>query len=105
MNGNGGLAMFWIIVGSSLALAVLLPLVARRTRPGWTRTFLWIAAASAVAFPVGTVLHNAAEALFRVEEPVFFLLAVIGAPLGLLVGLAGAAVCAIVARRQRHSGA
>jgi hypothetical protein len=86
-----------------LALAVVLPFLARRARPGWTRVFLWIAAASAIAFPVGVLLHNAADALLHIEEPVFFLLAVIGAPAGLLIGLAGAAVSTLRARRHPAS--
>lgn len=94
--------MFWVIFSVSLLLAVVLPLLARRADPGWTRVFLWIAAASAIGFPVGVVLHNAADALFHVEEPVFFLLAVIGAPVGLLVGLTGAVVSRM-ARRHRPS--
>ena len=94
---------FWVILPSFLVLAVALPFLARRVGPGWTRVFLWIAAASAIAFPVGAVLHNAADALLHVEEPVFFLLAVIGAPAGLMIGLAGAAVSALVTRRHRPS--
>jgi hypothetical protein len=95
--------MFWVMLVSCLVLAVLLPLAAWRARPGWTRVFLWIAAASAIAFPLGVVLHNATEALLDVEEPVFFLLAVVVAPAGLLIGLAGAAVSGIVGRRHRTS--
>lgn len=95
--------MFWVILASSLVLALALPLLARRVGPGWTRVFLRVAAASAIAFPVGVVLHNAAEAMLRVEEPVFFVIAVIGAPAGLMIGLAGAAVSALMARRHRPS--
>ena len=94
---------FWVILASFLVLAVALPLLARRAAPGWTRVFLWIAATSAIAFPVGAVLHNVVEGLLHVEEPVFFLLAVIGAPAGLMIGLAGAAVAALMARRHRPS--
>ena len=94
--------MFWVILGSSLALAIALPVLARRAGRGWTRVFLWIAAASAIGFPVGVLLHNAADAVFHVEEPVFFLLAVIGAPAGLLIGLAGAAASALMARRRHR---
>lgn len=90
--------MFWMIFGSAFAIAAVLAIVARRARPGRTRVFLWVAAASAAAFPVATVLHNAADALFHVEEPVFFLLAVIGAPAGLAIGLVGAAISVMAAR-------
>jgi hypothetical protein len=92
--------MFWVMLVSCLALSILLPLAAWRARPGWTRVFLWIAAASAIAFPVGVVLHNAVDALLHVEEPVFFLLAVVVAPAGLLLGLAGAAVAAVASGRH-----
>lgn len=74
-----------------------------RTPPGWTKVFLGIAWVSALAFPIGAVLHNVVEAVFEVEEPVFFLIAVIGAPLGVLVGLSGAAITAWIGRNRPRS--
>ncbi|NPV10076.1 MAG: hypothetical protein HPY83_19185 [Anaerolineae bacterium] len=55
------------------------------------RTFLVIAGASVAAFVVSAVLHNAVSALFGIEEPVFFTIAVLLAPAGFLVGVLGSA--------------
>jgi hypothetical protein len=46
------------------------------------------------------VLHNAVDAIFHVDEAVFFLLAVIGAPVGVAVGVLGAAITAAGGRRR-----
>jgi len=70
-----------------------------------TRRFLTLALISAIAVPVSMVVHNCLAGLLHVEEPVFFLIAVVLAPLGLVVGLAGAAFCAAVAWRRRVRGA
>ena len=51
-----------------------------------------------VAFPICMVLHNAVSAILGIEEPVFFVLAVIVAPLAFAVGLIG--VLASLLRRQ-----
>jgi hypothetical protein len=53
------------------------------------KTFLLVAGISLGAFIVSAFLHNALSALFKVEEPVFFVIAVIIAPLGLAVGIVG----------------
>ena len=45
-------------------------------------------------------LHNAFDAVFHVEEAVFFLIAVIGAPVGVAVGRIGAAIVAALERRR-----
>jgi len=55
------------------------------------KTFLIVAGASVVAFVVSALLHNALSALLHIEEPVFFLIAVLVAPLGFLVGVLGSA--------------
>jgi len=47
------------------------------------------------AFLISFVAHNLIYALFLVEEPVFFIIAVIISPLAFLVGLVGSIVCAI----------
>lgn len=91
---------FLMLVGAAVLVAVVSFLVYRRTPRGWTRTFLGIAWISAIAFPVCAVLHNAVDAVFHVEEPVFFLLAVIGAPVGVAVGLLGAAIAAGLGHRR-----
>jgi len=86
------MSRFLMLVGAALVLAAAALVLFRRAPKGWTRFFLGLAAISALAFPVGAVLHNAVEALFHVDEPVFFLAAVIGAPTGIAVGFVGAAV-------------
>ena len=70
-----------------------------------TRRFLTLALISAVAIPVSVAVHNCLAGLLHAEEPVFFLIAVVVAPLGLVIGLVGAAVCAVVSRRRRTHGA
>jgi hypothetical protein len=69
-----------------------------------TKRFLTLALLSAVAVLVSVVVHNCLAGLLHSEEPVFFLIAVVVAPLGLVVGLAGAAVCAFVSWRGRAHG-
>ena len=85
---------FLMLVLVALAVTVLSFVLYRRAPRGWTKTFLGIATASALAFPVAAVLHNAFAAVFHLDEPVFFLIAVIGAPIGVAVGLIGAAISA-----------
>ncbi len=84
---------FLMLVLAAFLVSVASFLLYRRTPRGWTKVFLAVTALSALAFPVGAI-HNAVDALFHVEEPVFFLLAVVGAPLGVLVGIVGAAISA-----------
>ena len=94
---------FLLMIAAAVAVFGVTLWLFRRTPRGWTRTFLGIALASAIAFPVGAVLHNAVEAIFHVEEPVFFLIAVIGAPVGVAVGLLGAAITAWIGRNRPRS--
>jgi hypothetical protein len=96
------MARFLMLVAVALVLAAISFVLYRRTPRGWTRTFLGIAAISAIAFPAAAVLHNAFDAVFHVDEPVFFLIAVIGAPLGVAVGLIGAAFSAYSGRLARR---
>ncbi len=93
---------FLLLVGTAVIAAVVLFLLYRRTPRGWTRVFLGIAGISAIAFPVCAVLHNAMDAIFHVEEPVFFLLAVIGAPAGVVTGLLGAAITTVLQAAGRR---
>ena len=72
---------------------------------GMTRRFLTLALISAIAIPVSVVVHNCLAALMHAEEPVFFLIAVVVAPIGLAIGLLGAAICAVVSRRRLARGA
>ena len=99
------MARFLMLVVVALVLAAISCILYRRTPRGWTRSFLGLAAISAIAFPVGAVLHNAFDALFHVDEPVFFLIAVIGAPVGVVVGLVGAAITAWLGRNGRPRSA
>ncbi|MDA8219608.1 MAG: hypothetical protein M0Z94_18570 [Dehalococcoidales bacterium] len=55
------------------------------------KAFLAVAGGSICLFVVGVVLHNAISALLNVEEAVFFLLAVIVAPLAFAIGVLGSA--------------
>jgi hypothetical protein len=64
----------------------------------WTR-FLMLSGAAAVVFVIAAALHNAIYATFRFEEPVFFLIAVIAAPLAFAAGIVGAIVTAVMAAR------
>jgi len=56
------------------------------------KKFLLIAGISLGAFIISVFLHNALSGLFGVEEPVFFVIAVIISPLALAVGLIGSLV-------------
>jgi hypothetical protein len=62
----------------------------------WTK-FLLVSGLAVVGFLVAVFLHNAIYAVFHVEEPVFFLLAVVVAPLAFGAGIVGAIVTAVVA--------
>ena len=58
------------------------------------RMFLLIAGASIAVCILSAVLHNAIGAIFGTEEAVFFIIALIVAPIGLAVGLMGSlALC------------
>jgi hypothetical protein len=56
------------------------------------KTFLLLAGISLGAFIISIFLHNVISGLLGVEEPVFFVIAVIISPLALAVGLIGALV-------------
>jgi hypothetical protein len=56
------------------------------------KRFLLLAGISLGAFIISFFLHNFISGLLGVEEPVFFIIAVIVSPLGLAVGLIGALV-------------
>jgi hypothetical protein len=67
--------------------------------------FLRITALAPLLFVISVVLHNVISAVIGREEPVFFLLAVVGAPLLLVAGLAGASVAYVnqaVDHRHAH---
>lgn len=56
------------------------------------RTFLLVIVISVAVFVIGAVLHNVISGVFDFEEPVFFVIAVLLAPLALIVGLVGSLV-------------
>jgi hypothetical protein len=85
-----------LLVLSLLSLVVVVRV--RVTMAPWPQKFLWIAAVSTLSFFPCVFLHNAVSSLLRIEEPVFFILAIIVSPLGLLGGLVGAVVSTILRR-------
>ena len=56
------------------------------------KTFLLVTGISLAVFIISVFLHNALSGLFGVEEPVFFVIAVIISPLALAIGLIGSLV-------------
>jgi len=56
------------------------------------KIFLIVAAASLAVFILSAFLHNIVSGLLGTEEPVFFFIAIILAPLGFAVGLIGSLV-------------
>ncbi|HEY92566.1 MAG TPA: hypothetical protein G4O17_02325 [Dehalococcoidia bacterium] len=67
------------------------------------KIFLLVAGISLGAFIISAVLHNSMSALFGIEEPVFFFIAVIIAPLAFAVGLIGSLVVFITGLFSRVS--
>lgn len=86
------LAVFFLL-GS-----VLLFLAIKGSVKGMLKKFLILTGASAAGFFVFVLLHNAVYGLFGVEEPFFFILAVIVCPLGFLIGATGSIVLFIKKR-------
>lgn len=88
---------------------VLIRTTVKRKVAGKLKKFLLLAGASALGIPVFAVLHNVAYMLCIMwfgesawgngDEPVFFILAVIVCPLGLLVGGIGSIIIGIKHRR------
>ena len=67
------------------------------------KIFLLVAGISLATFVISAFLHNALSALFGVEEPVFFIIAVIISPLALVVGLVGSLVLFIMGLASKPS--
>jgi hypothetical protein len=67
------------------------------------KTFLVLCGLSLPVFILGVFLHNALSALFNIEEPVFFVIAVIIAPLVFAVGLLGSLVLLTMGLVSRSS--
>jgi len=67
------------------------------------KTFLLISGLSIGTFIVSVFLHNALSALLGIEEPVFFVIAVILSPAALAAGIIGSLVLFIVGLARRSS--
>ena len=85
-----------------LGLALLILIVKKKVEglQGLLKKFLLLTGASAVGYLPFILLHNAVSALFGVEEPFFFILAVFVCPLGFLVGAVGTIV--LLKKRKRQ---
>lgn len=86
-----------------LGLALIVLIVKKKVEglQGLLKKFLLLTGASAVGFFVFVLLHNAVGGLFGVEEPFFFILAVIVCPLGFLVGATGTIVLFLKKRKRK----
>ncbi len=67
------------------------------------KTFLLLIGISLAVFIISVFLHNALSALFDIEEPVIFFIAVFIAPLAFAVGLVGSLVVFIIGLFSRAS--
>ena len=65
------------------------------------RRFLLLTLLAPLMFVVSVAMHNLVSAVLGGEEPIFFLLAVLGAPTLLVVGLAGT-VAALIDQAVQH---
>lgn len=85
----------WIFFALLGILLIILTLKNKNKIEGNLRKFLFLAGASAVAFIIFAILHNLVSALLSVilhkeiDEPVFFILAVIVCPIVFLIGAIG----------------
>ncbi|MBN1161102.1 MAG: hypothetical protein JXA17_04055 [Dehalococcoidales bacterium] len=94
---------FGVIAVLMILGVILLVLTIQKDVGGTSGVFLLLTGASAVGMPVFVILHNLITAMlikfFKVsknfDEPVFFILAVIVCPLGLLTGVIGTIVLAL----------
>lgn len=67
------------------------------------KKFLLLIGMSLATFIISVFMHNALSGLFDVEEPVFFIIAIIIAPLAFAVGLVGSLVLLIMGLVGRSS--
>jgi hypothetical protein len=80
---------------------ILVVLTLKNKIEGLFKKFLLLTGISAVGFFVFVVLHNLISGLLSmilnkgIDEPVFFLLAVIGCPIGFLVGSIGSLILSV----------
>ncbi len=57
-----------------------------------------------MGLPVFVLLHNVISGLFNIDEPFFFLIALLLCPIGFLVGVVGSIVLAIKSKQVKQSG-
>src|SRR4030042_5652305 len=87
--------VFGIVAG---IVIVFILLVARKKPEGKLKKYLTLASASLAGFFVFVLLHNVISGLLsyflqrEIEEPIFFILATIVSPLGLLIGIIGSII-------------
>ena len=87
--------------------AILISLTVKNKIEGPVKKFLLLTGISSVGFLVFVVLHNLVSGLLsvilnsEVEEPVFFILAVIVCPLGFIIGAAGSIIGLLRGRLDR----
>ena len=92
--GRGLIPYGFLIIGVVFALlgVALLFLTIKTKVGGILKKFLLLTGASAVGLPVSVLLHNVVSGLFNIEEPAFFVLAIIVCPIGFLAGTIGSIV-------------
>jgi hypothetical protein len=97
-------AAFFTAGGALTLLGMaLLFLTLKRRVEGILKVFLLLAGASAIGMLIFGILHNVVSFLVDTEEPVFFILAVLICPIGLLVGVIGTIILAIKGKRVKQS--
>ncbi|MFC2020076.1 hypothetical protein ACFLU4_09090 [Chloroflexota bacterium] len=87
----------------TLAGVALLFLTVKTKVGGILKKFLLATGASAVGMPVFALLHNVVSGLFKIEEPVFFIMAIFVCPIGIMVGAVGTIVFAIKSKQVKQS--
>ena len=86
----------------------LIVLTVKQKVGGLVKKFLLLTGASAVGIPASILLHNAVYALVFVnilnrpdiDEPFFFIMAIVVCPIGFLVGAVGSVVLAVKYRQR-----
>jgi hypothetical protein len=101
--------LFWALLIVGVAGLVV---IIKRVEKGLLKTFLLTAGASLTGIPVFIFLHNAVYGVFihffgndfwkDGDEPVFFVLALIICPLGILVGVMGSIVIGVKRTSQKR---
>ena len=97
-------AIFFAAIVVFVLLGVALLFLTVKTKvEGILKKFLLLTGASAVGLPVCVLLHNAVSRLFNIEEPVFFIMAILVCPTGFLVGVVGTIVLAMKSKQVKQS--